>query len=151
MKLKLGDKLYLNLQLYTGNNDGNHRVFVELRDEDGILIKPAFEINHVGSGEFRESTETMPSDRMITASFFVYQSDGVTLDTTFSVSKDVYMRDFTAEIVSYNLDAKVSGAGIADLIGSVVEETVITGEFPLDEILSAEILETILTGDICEC
>lgn len=118
---KYNEKLYLNLQLFDGAASLPKRVFVDLRDEVGSLIKPRFEIAHVGEGEFRESSELMPNVDMVSASYFVYENDGVTLDLSYAVGKDVYMRDYSAEIIDTNLDVKVStvsgGGSVSNIAG----------------------------------
>lgn len=151
MKRKVGDQLYLNLLLDSGNNDLLNRVFVELRNSAGTLIKPVFEIFHVGSGDFRESSEIMPSNDTITAIYFVYQADGVTLDSFFSVVKDVYMRDFEGEIIADTLDAKISSIDRASMEGTIEDNVVLVGEVPTTEILEASLLDIeILEGTIEE-
>lgn len=151
MKLKLGDIIYLSLQLFDGIASMPKRVFVELRDVSGVLIEPLFEILHVDGGEFRNSARTMPSDEFVTASYFVYNNDGTTLDNQFAAGKDIFMRDFTGEIVASNLDAKVSSAFAASLIGEIEDSVLLSGELPTEEILTASLLDIeILEGTIEE-
>ena len=157
---KLNELLYLNLQLFDGEASLPKRVFVQLRDTTGTLTKPQFEIFHVGGGEFRETvaTEAMPNIEMLSASYFVYENDGVTLDTTYAVGKDVYMRDFSAEIIDVNLDAKVSsvgggsGASIAGIdLQAELEETTLSADISVEDTLEGEIVEESLKGELDEC
>lgn len=150
MKLRPGDKIYLNLLLWDGVISLPKRVFVELRDQAGALIEPLFEIASVGGGEFRNSTRIMPNDSFVTASYFVYNNDGTTLDATYAAAKDTYMRDFTGEIITTNLDGKVSGAGNISLTGEINTE-ILTGDIPVEKILEASlVVEETIEGTIEE-
>lgn len=156
---KLSEKLFLNLQLFDGEASLPKRVFVNLKDGSNNIIAAPFEIFHVSGGEFRENTEVMPNVDTVHAQYFVYEADGVTLDPAYSVGKDVYMRDFSAEIVDLNLDAKVSsisggassGISAATIEGDLIEddilefeiseESTIDGEIPEEEIIIGELEE----------
>ena len=135
---KLNEKLFLNLQLFDGEASLPKRVFVNLRDGNNNIIAAPFEIFHVSGGEFRENTEVMPNVDTVHAQYFVYEADGVTLDSAYSVGKDVYMRDFSAEIIDTNLDAKVSsisGGGSGNIAAAIIE-----GEISEDETLESHLL-----------
>lgn len=153
MKLKLGDKLNLNLQLWDGDrNGGDVRVFCQLRDKDGASIEPEFEVLHVADGFYTENTRTMPAEEVVNAIFFVKKADGVTLDRRYSVAKDVYVRDIEGEIIVDTLDAKISSTYKADLEATIIEGEVLSGSVEEITVLSGEITEVqILEGEINEC
>lgn len=111
VKVKFGEKLYLALQLYNGVT--TKRVFVDLKDTTGALKKPRFELTNAGAGVYLESSETMPTDDKITAHFYVYELDGVTLDTNYTIAVEEYLRDITGEIVADNIDKKLSDISTA--------------------------------------
>jgi len=151
VKLRVGDKLYLNLLLFTGNNSGNNRVFVELRGQDGTAIKPIFEIPHIGNGVFRESTETMPVDEIVTAGYFVYAQDGTTPDTKFSTAQGIYRRDFVGEISSTDNTSLLDKLNqITALILSHDSNSELIGTISLETTLVGYILGDHLTGYIKE-
>lgn len=132
---KLGDKLNLNLQLYDGTASLPRRVFCNLVRMDGTLVTPQFELTHVGEGEFTETTKVMTSDSILLAHYYVKLTDGVTLDTNYTVSKDVYVRDVNGEIIAGGM----SSTSVTVLSGMVE-----------GEVLSTETIEGTLIDDIVE-
>lgn len=105
---KINTEMNLSLQLYDGEASLPKVVKCVLRDKLGAVLGSEVILSHVGDGEFKESSTLMPANDIVTAHFTVYNVDGITVDTKYSIAKDLYLRDYTAEIVATNLDAKVS-------------------------------------------
>ena len=147
MDIQFGDPLTINLQLYDGTASMPKRVFVDLTKPDGTFIESRFEIPHVVNGDFRDETRLMTSDYYLTAQYFVYESDGVTIDEDYVINKDIFMRDVTGEIVEgLSLDASVEVTGTLE---GVIKETILDGdifdETPLEGIV---IEDNSITGEI---
>ena len=144
---KEGDILYLNLQLYDGLTNMPKRVYVDLSDASGTLLEPRFEIFHVVNGDFRENTKVMPDEPTITAQYFVYENDGVTPDLTYTIPKDVYLKDLNGEVIHENLDAKVSSISAGGNNNNALE---VSGEILEIEAISGTIEEIEVSGNIEE-
>jgi len=141
---KEGDIYYLNLQLYDGVISMPKRVFVELTDASGTLLEPRFEIPHIVNGDFRENTKVMPNESIVSAQYFVYENDGTTPDITYTIPKDIYLKDLNGEVIHENLDAKVSS------IGGSKNTIEVSGEILEIESISGTIEESEVSGSIEE-
>lgn len=148
--VNLGDPMNLALQLFDGNSA--KRVFVDLKKVDGSLLTPRFEILHSGNGLYRESTKVMPVDERINAIYYVYNLDGVTLDTDYTIAMDIYMRDLTGEIVEDNLDKKISAITFQTTqITGDLDNSDIDGEIDTSDLSGTVENSTILEGVVYEC
>lgn len=159
ISLRLGDTIYLNLQLWDGISSMPKRVFATLRGSNGAVIGSDVELIHVGGGEFRDTSLTYPADEFLTVNYLVYETDGTTVDTNYAISKENYMRNFDGEIISTNLDAKITSIGGTNggtlasiqLEAELMSEELLEMAVPEVEDLEATLLDTeILVGTIEE-
>ena len=90
---RVGEKLYLNLQLHDGADSLPLRVFVDIFDGDSNKIVNRREIPHNEGGLFQENVEVMPDRSKISAVYSVFELDGLTFSERHSVSKDDFVRD----------------------------------------------------------
>lgn len=151
---KLNEKLFLSLQLSDGTASLPKRVFVDVRDSLGVLLHTGVELTSVGGGEFKEDTLLMPNQAVITAHYSVFESDGVTPDLTYSIGKDVYMRDFSAELIDSSISGGItitSSFASVDLVGNLTEGETLTADIAADDYLTANIEEINLSGELHEC
>lgn len=149
MRRKLGDILYLNLQLYDGEARFPLRVFVTLRDDLGNIFEPPFEIFHVGGGMFRDNTKTMPATPFLTAIYTVFEVDGITPNEKYLIAEDVYVRDLEGEII-FTLPIQIANVSSIELEASISDEQ-LEAEIEKEETISIELNEKILEGVIYEC
>lgn len=143
---RVGEKLYLTLQL--ADRATTKRVFVELMDDTDTIVVSLFEILHVTNGIYRESTQVMPGTEMLRAFYYVYESDGVTLDTGYTTAEEVYVR-LEPVIVSESIVGTIEEASIS---GSILEAS-LSATIDAEDILNGSInQEQELIGEICnEC
>ena len=121
IKIKPGDKLPIQLQLYDGSKSLPKRVFVELSKPDGTLTEARFEIPHVINGDFRDETRVMTTDMYLTAQYFVYENDGVTEDDDYIINKDIFMRDINGELIE-DLETSAGLEYVGTLEGEIAED-----------------------------
>lgn len=136
---KLGDKLFLSLQLFNGPEGANNRVFCTLRDNDNTLWAPTFEIAHEFNGFFKEEVQTMPPVQVLFAFFEVRESDGVTVSLEHGYITQRYDRDFAGEQIQSL--RPISGSIVANINNGNVETLVA----PLDNI-DAEVADPEVEG-----
>lgn len=147
---KLNEKLYLNLQLSDGTASMPKRVFVNLYTGDGTLAASNIELSHVGGGEFKEDTVTMPDVENLTAQYVVYESDGVTVDLAYNVGKDIFMRDYSAELVDSTLTGSITKYVTATIEGEL-NSGELQGDIESNSNLEVSIIESNLEGELNEC
>jgi len=86
---KLNEPMKLNLGLSDGTASLPVVVKCKLTQFDGTFISQ-LTLTHIGDGAFYDETFLMPNFPTVRAKFFVYKSDGVTLDPFFSIADDIY-------------------------------------------------------------
>jgi len=152
VKLRVGDKLHLNLQLDDGTKNMPVRVFVELLDEDGANYSGPTEILHVSGGYFVEDTLTMPDEPKLTARYEVRKNDGVTPSNKYLLATEEYLKDVVGTIVTNNLDVAVSTIGSvpSDIESAVVDSLDITGTIDEGMTLEGSISSSDLEGVILD-
>lgn len=134
IETKVGSSLLLNAQLYDGSDSMPKKIFVQLTYPSGTLLEPLFEIPHVIDGDFRDESRSMPDFEYVTAQYFVYENDGVTLDRTYAVTKDIFVRSIESTlVVNQPITGEVSSSSIEgevnseEIIGTIISENQITG------------------------
>lgn len=148
---KKANSLLIQSQLDDGATD--RRVFVILSNPDGSLAEPRFEIPHVINGDYRDETRVMPSDKSyLTAQYFVYQPNAIDLDDSYTLEKDIFVRDLTGEIID---EGGIGGASVTvvnGIINGEITDDNIEGLILDNEEISG-IIESDLTilGEINEC
>jgi len=152
IETKIGDPLMIQLQLYDGLASMPKRVFVDLSVPNGTLIEPRFEIAHVIGGDFRNEVRVMPNEDYVTAQYFVYENDGVTLDEDYIINKDIFVKttcDLTSSIV---LGGEISGeVELESTLSGEVDLTELDGTIETESELVGTIDETTLEGVIDDC
>lgn len=148
-KIRPGDKLLLSNKLFDGEDSLPLRCFATLRNASGTILNTV-ELTHVGGGIFNESTEVMPSIDVLFADHDVRETDGVTAAAGYQQDTDVYVRDLVGEIITDNLDAKVSTTTSADLTGEVASESTISGEVDEQELEGTVSSDETLAGVITD-
>lgn len=134
MKIKLGDKLNLALQLHGGPSDSSYRVFCTLEDQSSNEVAASFEIPHDSAGLFQESSKTMPDVEALFAKFEVRESDGSTVSSEhnyvtqrFDIDKTLSdLQDSLSTIrkISTTIEAVIPGQNIE----AIVNDESIEGE-----------------------
>lgn len=150
---KLGDTLDLEIQLGKGDSLPTTRVFARIEELDGTVLTAEFELTKINDGSYTDDTKTMPSNDAIKVLYFIRKADGVTIESRFNPNfvSELFLRDFTAELIATNLDAKISTGRVSEIIGATLEDVGLEGGLE-EEILIGEVEEdTIITGVVDEC
>lgn len=88
---ELGKEVRLNLQLTDGEENLPKVVKAVLKDHLGnTLPNMPLILTHVGGGLFKNFSELMPNVPEMTAQYFVYEDDGVTLSDEYDIPIDVF-------------------------------------------------------------
>ena len=121
---KFGDTLNLEIQLGNGDRFPTTRVFAQIDRLDGVNIVPAFEMPKIGVGKYTSTANTMPTDDAILVTYFIRKTDGVTAEKCYNpfYLTEVFLRDFTSELIAQNLDAKISTTLQEDLEATINTE-----------------------------
>jgi hypothetical protein len=84
--------LTLSTQLDDGEASLPKVVKVTVRSKTGTVLLADQEVAHIGGGLFAYSGFQMPDESVIVVQYLVYNEDGITLDTTFTVDADTFVR-----------------------------------------------------------
>jgi hypothetical protein len=82
----------LSSQLDDGADSMPKVVKATVRSKTGSILLANQLLTHVGSGLFTYSGYQMPNESLVVVQYFVYNADGVTLDSTFTVDADTFLR-----------------------------------------------------------
>ena len=95
----------------------------------------------------------MPTNSAVKVTYYIRKSNGTSEETKYNpyYLTEIFLGDFTAELIDSNLDAKVSSGQNTDMVGSANPDGFLEGQI-LDELLIAEIeTDTIIIGVVDEC
>lgn len=110
--VNVGSEIFLNAQLSDGTLSFPKKIKATLLDPNGVIIS-VVDLTHIGSGLFTSRTEIMPQLPYITAQYMVYEEDGITPDTSYSMGMDVFRN---SKLVSLGGD---SVGGINEIVVEV--------------------------------
>lgn len=150
---KLGDILNLELQLGDGAKFPTTRAFAQIDELDATPIVAEFELTKVADGSYTDAIQTMPVNSAVKVTYFIRKADGTSPETKYNpyYLTELFVRDFTAELINTNLDAKVSTARASEIITAIQPDEALTASL-IDAILLAEVEpDTIITGVVDEC
>lgn len=136
---KVGENLIITLQLYDGLASMPKRVFVDLSAPNGTLLFPRFEILHVINGDFRDTTHVMPDLNYVTAQYFVYEPNGITLDDDYIINKDVFMKEDVEGVVTNN--QPISGIISSNSLSGELDSLQIDGTLDNELEIVGEVLD----------
>ena len=108
---KEGDFLDLEIQLGDGAANPTTRVFARIEEFNGTVVEAEFILTNIGDGSYTDSTKQMTASSQLRVLYFIRLADGITESNFYDPNylSEVFVRDFTAELIQNNLDAKVSG------------------------------------------
>ena len=148
--VKLGDTLNLEIQLSDGDKFPSTRVFAQIDELDYTPIVAEFELTKVGPGKYTSTTQTMPAYDAILVTYYIRKSNGTSPETKYNpyYLTEVFLRDYTAEVVQDDLSAILSALNSTDLVGTVNEDNVILAEIDTEYIDGIIYDNETITGEI---
>lgn len=86
----LGKPVRLNLQLDDGEESLPLIVKAVISDEFGNILANDIQLAHVGQGLFKDASFIMPDVPELIAQYFIYEADGVTLNSDYSIGVEAF-------------------------------------------------------------
>jgi len=154
--VKVGDKLYLNVQLFDGDSTKYVRAF--LRDASNTVL-PGSPVNltNRGSGLYDDSTLMMPDTSYVSSIFKVYNDSSYSILSEFHADTiDIFDQIPPAQEIMNKLDEIINtlntllAQGISKPMRGVFFENRIKGLIQDAKILKGEISQLVLRGKIID-
>lgn len=148
--VKIGATLNLEIQLSDGDKFPNTRIFAQIDELDYTPIVAEFELSKVGPGKYTSTTQTMPAYDAVLVTYYIRKTDGTTPETKYNpyYLTEVFLRDYTAEVVQDDLSAILSALNSTDVVGTVSEDNVILAEIDTDYIDGTIYDDKTITGEV---
>ena len=89
--VKVGNPVRMNAQLSDGENSLPRIVKGLVRNNTGSLVTE-ITLTHVGGGLFKDESYSMPELDAISVQYTVYDTDGITVDSSYPVGLDTFER-----------------------------------------------------------
>lgn len=146
LSVKLGDPVFLNLQLSSGS--AGKFVSVTLRDDNGTVLPGSpVSLTDNGAGFYSSKSFLMPNRAIVVATYRVFENAGLTVRSeTDGDTIDLFVLDYVAAAISVGVDG-ITGiiTQVETTIVGVLESSDISGQI---ETVSETITGTLFTGSI---
>lgn len=110
----------LSTQLDDGAASMPKIVKATVRSKTGTILLANQVLTHVGNGLFTYSGYSMPNESLVVVQYFVYNADGTTIDSTFTVDADTYLR--AADVGFSSGGGSSSGGGTYVILDEYIVE-----------------------------